>query len=88
MSTGIDKNILPARLQAMISRKQIVELWGSQSELARVAGLTRATVNTWSKSDKPVPAEYVGKICKAAPTKGVILTPVMMRPDLWPAPST
>jgi hypothetical protein len=43
-------------------------------------------VNTWSKSDKPVPAEYVGKICKAAPTKGVILTPVMMRPDLWPAP--
>jgi hypothetical protein len=45
-------------------------------------------VNTWSKSDKPVPAEYVGKICKAAPTKGVILTPVMLRPDLWPAPST
>jgi len=86
MSTGIDKKNIAGRLHPMISRKQIVELWGSQSELARVAGLTRATVNTWSKSDKPVPAEYVGKICKAAPDKGVILTPVMMRPDLWPAP--
>jgi DNA-binding transcriptional regulator YdaS (Cro superfamily) len=70
----------------MITRKQIIELFGSQAELARAIGVTRATVNTWRESDKPIPAEYVGRVCKAAPGRGIILTPVMLRPDLWPAP--
>lgn len=70
----------------MITRRQIVELFESQAELGRAIGLTRATINTWRNSDKPVPAEYVAAICKAAPSRGIILTPVMLRPDLWPAP--
>jgi len=70
----------------MLTRQKVLELFPSQAELARACGVSRATINGWKSSDKLVPAEYVASICKAAMQSGLVLTPQMMRPDLWPNP--
>ena len=70
----------------MINRGRVLELFNSQAELARVCGVNRATINGWKGSDKPVQPEYVASICRAAMDWGMILTPQMLRPDLWPNP--
>lgn len=70
-----------------VKRKDVVRLFRNQAELARILGRGRAQINQqWRDSDQVVPAEAVGKIVEAALVKGLILTPQMMRPDLWPVP--
>jgi DNA-binding transcriptional regulator YdaS (Cro superfamily) len=66
----------------MITRNQAIEMFKTQSGLAKALGLTRSAVHEWKNSDKPIPAEHVGRFCKATKLK-----PREVRPDLWPYPS-
>jgi DNA-binding transcriptional regulator YdaS (Cro superfamily) len=70
----------------VLTRQDVLELFTSQAELARACGVSRATINGWKTSDKPVPAEYVKRVVLAAMENGLVLTPQMIRPDLWPNP--
>jgi len=70
----------------MINRQQVVKLFKSQADLARACQVSRATINAWKTSDKPVPAEYVRQVVIAGLELGIVITPQMLRPDLWPNP--
>ena len=70
----------------MLTRQKVLELFPSQADLARACGVSRATINGWKQSDKPVPAEYVVGIISLGFDMGLVITPQMIRPDLWPNP--
>lgn len=70
----------------MLTRQKVLELFPSQADLARACGVSRATINGWKQSDKPVPAEYVVGIISLGLDMGIVITPQMIRPDLWPNP--
>lgn len=59
--------------------KKVIDLIGSQSELARQVGVTQQTVFNWLK--KQTPAKRVLQIEKL--TKGVV-TRYELRPDIYP----
>ena len=70
----------------MLTRQKVLELFPSQADLARACQVSRATINGWKASDKPVPAEYVRQVVTAGLKLGLVITPQMIRPDLWPNP--
>lgn len=58
-----------------------VEAAGSQSELARICGLSQPAIWKWLQSSKRVPAEYVLRI---EARTGV--SRHHLRPDIYPSP--
>lgn len=72
-----------------INRGKVVELFKNQAGLGKIVGKTRAQIHAqWKGSDKLVPAECVGDIVQAGLERGFVLTPQMLRPDLYPVPLT
>ncbi len=66
----------PTQFEALL---QAIDLAGSQSEIARICGITQPAVWKWLQSTKRVPAEYVLRIEAAT---GV--SRYHLRPDIYP----
>jgi DNA-binding transcriptional regulator YdaS (Cro superfamily) len=85
VSTLDDKNIFARVVRmsthGMITKREILDLFKSQAQLAKLLKLTRSAIHEWTTSNRPVPAEYVLRISKYTGLK-----PRQIRPDLWPSP--
>jgi len=57
-----------------MDKKKIIEMFGTQAELARVVGCTRASVNGWPD---PLPARIADRVIAACVRSGIDPTPLL-----------
>ena len=62
--------------------KKLIDLYGTQRELARALGVTPSTLNYRVKRGRPVLPEWAIEIERQKPE---CITRHEIRPDLWPA---
>ena len=67
------------QIAALKGLKKAISLAGSQSELARICGVTRQHVWNWLNILNSIPPKYVLKI-----TRSLNILPSELRPDIYP----
>lgn len=63
----------------LVALRRAIEQAGSQSELARICGITQSAVNQWLRRGMAMPAEYV---LRTEAATGVSRHD--LRPDIYP----
>lgn len=57
-----------------ISANRVIEKFGGQSEMARLLGIARATIQYWAKTDR-IPRKRLKEVIRIAGENGIDLTP-------------